>query len=1235
MPTITDRYTANQVTSLLSTDRFPLVRSPFGAGDTGGINAGSLATSIFALMSAEPFTAADEIKLDGIETGADVTDADNVAAAGAVMDSDISEAEGFVRKTGAGTYAGLKTNFTAIVDPGVNDDDTQGYSVGSMWINTVPVNTRNRLFICVDNSTGAASWTELCHKGFTGSNRIMTASTSEDAVTSIPVAGHEIVGRITGGIQAFGQGEMTEEAAPATGDWLVAFLSTGELRKFDVGNVVGDANVRAALAAAAAAVDVNAQRITGVGAPSAGTDAATKDYVDALAGGTDYKESVRAASTANVNIANELEAGDALDGVTLAENDRVLLKDQTTASENGIYVVPASGAASRSTDANTDALVTAGMSMFVSEGATNSDAIFRLTTNDPITLGVTNLTFTQAAGALANNSVSNAHLADMVQDTFKGRANGAGTGDPQDLTAAQARTILNVEDGANNYTHPNHTGDVTSTGDGATTIANNAVTNAKAADMVAATIKGRARGAGTGDPQDLTPSQARRIINGEMETITKATDYTLALGDEEATNAWTKGTAGDITVPPNASVNFPINTTIPIANDGAGVLTLVEGTDVTINPPPGRTLESLGQGAFIWLRQTATNIWRAYGDLVTDDATAEEAYPFAPDRRNVRSDDGRQDDVPRSRRTPADETAAYRTGHGRDWCHAVRSRYQEKRRNYLHHAADHRRQRHDKRRCDDRGRAGSHADGLCRQRPYRNRDHRDWQHDAGPGPQGHSFLAENLMSLLLNPGRFGSGGGGPAFETFAATFDGTNDYLTVTPSITATKTGHIHGYWHTKNDGTLHVIMANDNSGNDGLRLYRDANNKLNLLLKNAAGTTILHIQSLSNGHIDAQGGNFFSVNWDLAAGVYELLWNGFDDAVEIVAPVDDTVDLGGNWSVGADPDGTNKFTGDLGELFAIFGQTYAALLTDANWAKFITDADLRPVDLGSDGSTPYGVQPEFYWKADVAGTITENLGSEGNFTEVGALVAASVTPDTFVWRMPLTDFPDTGGEELNSGFDPLAAQGKTWTGVFHVESDATDSHYINAFGRHRANMEAEATAIGWFRVRLENTVAVTAVDLQHENHYQTGVKYQVVITLNVNNLNDFEFWVNGVDETSNVTNHLFNNETLDFTFKPVPLGRLGNRRSVQWRHRRHLPQRHRSNRPGHRRLLGQHERRPEVAGASWRELGRDGVDQSPAWVRLPAEARRRGRWRYDRSRHRSTAGTPRELVRLVMRSKA
>lgn len=77
-----------------------------------------------------------------------------------------------------------------------------------------------------------------------------------------------------------------------------------------------------------------------------------------------------------------------------------------------------------------------------------------------------------------DGTITNAKLADMMQATIKGRAGGAGTGAPVDLTATQARAILNVADNANAYVHPNHTGDVTSVADGALTIGSRKVTRA-------------------------------------------------------------------------------------------------------------------------------------------------------------------------------------------------------------------------------------------------------------------------------------------------------------------------------------------------------------------------------------------------------------------------------------------------------------------------------------------------------------------------------------------------------------------------------------------------------------------------------------------------------------------------------------------------------------------------------------------------------------------------------------
>ena len=144
-------------------------------------------------------------------------------------------------------------------------------------------------------------------------------------------------------------------------------------------------------------VNVNNSRISNVTDPTQAQDAATKAYVDAVKQALDIKDSVRVATTAAITIASDLNVGDAIDGVTLADGDRVLVKNQTTASENGIYIAGSSPV--RSADANTSAEVTSGMFCFVEEGTVNGDNGFVLTTNDPITLDTTDLTFTQFNGA--------------------------------------------------------------------------------------------------------------------------------------------------------------------------------------------------------------------------------------------------------------------------------------------------------------------------------------------------------------------------------------------------------------------------------------------------------------------------------------------------------------------------------------------------------------------------------------------------------------------------------------------------------------------------------------------------------------------------------------------------------------------------------------------------------------------------------------------------------------------
>ena len=139
-----------------------------------------------------------------------------------------------------------------------------------------------------------------------------------------------------------------------------------------------------------------------VATPTDSAHIATKGYVDAARQGLDVKQSVRLGTTAAVNLASDLNAGDSIDGVVLVAGDRVLVKNQVSGSENGIYVATASGTASRSSDANgtvDTGELRSGTFVFVEEGTVNSDKGFVLSTNGTITVGSTAIAWTQFSGA--------------------------------------------------------------------------------------------------------------------------------------------------------------------------------------------------------------------------------------------------------------------------------------------------------------------------------------------------------------------------------------------------------------------------------------------------------------------------------------------------------------------------------------------------------------------------------------------------------------------------------------------------------------------------------------------------------------------------------------------------------------------------------------------------------------------------------------------------------------------
>ena len=185
-----------------------------------------------------------------------------------------------------------------------------------------------------------------------------------------------------------------------------------------------------------------------------------KAYVDSVANGLDVKKSVRVATTANLSATYNNGAGTltnsgsqaaiAIDGVTLVANDRVLVKDQSTAAQNGFYKVTTVGSGSanwvltRTPDADAASELTAGAFTFTEEGTNNADNGYVLSTNGAITLGTTAITFDQFSGAgqiTAGNGLT------KTGNTI----NAVGTAD-KITVSADAITIANTYSGQNTIT---------------------------------------------------------------------------------------------------------------------------------------------------------------------------------------------------------------------------------------------------------------------------------------------------------------------------------------------------------------------------------------------------------------------------------------------------------------------------------------------------------------------------------------------------------------------------------------------------------------------------------------------------------------------------------------------------------------------------------------------------------------------------------------------------------------
>jgi hypothetical protein len=153
--------------------------------------------------------------------------------------------------------------------------------------------------------------------------------------------------------------------------------------------------------------DVNNQKIVNLADPSSATDAVNLQTLNARLAGLTWKQPVRAATTTNGTLATAFANGQSIDGVSLVTGDRILLKDQTTQADNGIYVVAVSGAPTRATDADSSAELDSA-AVLVTSGTVNADNAYTQTTNTP-TVGSSNLVWAQFGGAnlpVAGNGLS-------------------------------------------------------------------------------------------------------------------------------------------------------------------------------------------------------------------------------------------------------------------------------------------------------------------------------------------------------------------------------------------------------------------------------------------------------------------------------------------------------------------------------------------------------------------------------------------------------------------------------------------------------------------------------------------------------------------------------------------------------------------------------------------------------------------------------------------------------------
>ena len=320
----------------------------------------------------------------------------------------------FLKTNGSGTlsFGAISTTFSIAADAGSTDSFSTGGTLTFSGSNGVATTVSD------DEITFAGTDATASSKGVASfSNSDFSVSSGAVTIKSGGVTSTQLAGSIANAKLA-NDGITIGSTDTSLGDTITALAGMTEIA---VDNITLDANTISTTNSNGNLV-LSPNGTGAVNVPSGyesrsgfGDDSlVNKSYVDAVANGLDVKASVKVATTANLaatynNGNGTLTASSngaiSVDGVTLSVNDRVLVKDQSTQTQNGFYKVTATGSGAaafvltRTPDADAASELTGGAFTFVEEGTANADNGFVLTTNGTPTLGTTNITFEQFSGA--------------------------------------------------------------------------------------------------------------------------------------------------------------------------------------------------------------------------------------------------------------------------------------------------------------------------------------------------------------------------------------------------------------------------------------------------------------------------------------------------------------------------------------------------------------------------------------------------------------------------------------------------------------------------------------------------------------------------------------------------------------------------------------------------------------------------------------------------------------------